>query len=365
MPAIPWRKASLFVFLMAGVLSTIMISQTATAPADVAATVETDPVSSSGDVADDPAIWVHPTQPALSTVIGTDKKTAGLAVYGLDGRLIQFVKMAGANNVDLRNDFLLGTKRITLVIASNPVERTLEAFQVDATTRRLNPVTAQNNKSEVDVWGVCMYRSPKTGRFYVFNIARNGYVEQWEIGNSTGSVTLHRVRAFGLSSEAEGCVADDDNGALYVSEQEKGIWRFDAEPDSGSKGRLIDYATQQSGHLRPDVEGLAIYYAGRRDGYLIASSQGSDSYAVYDRSNNVYIGQFRIGSGTLDGVSYTDGIEVTHHALSPAFPQGLFIAQDDSNRDWHVWKKRQNFKLVPWERIANSFDPKLRVQVVQ
>ena len=50
--------------------------------------VETTPTTKSGDAADDPAIWVHPTTPADSLVIGNDKKGA-LEVYALDGSRIQ------------------------------------------------------------------------------------------------------------------------------------------------------------------------------------------------------------------------------------------------------------------------------------
>ena len=52
----------------------------------VSATVETDPVPGGGD-ADDAAIWVHPTDPALSMIIGTDKES-GLGVYDLSGNQI-------------------------------------------------------------------------------------------------------------------------------------------------------------------------------------------------------------------------------------------------------------------------------------
>jgi 3-phytase len=38
-----------------------------------------------GDAADDPAIWVHPVDPALSLVLGTDKK-GGLNVFDLEGK---------------------------------------------------------------------------------------------------------------------------------------------------------------------------------------------------------------------------------------------------------------------------------------
>src|SRR5262245_16629953 len=44
------------------------------APVPAAATVETTQMPHGGDAADDPAIWVHPNSPALSTVIGTYKK---------------------------------------------------------------------------------------------------------------------------------------------------------------------------------------------------------------------------------------------------------------------------------------------------
>jgi 3-phytase len=46
--------------------------------------VETEPVPNMGDAADDPAIWVHPVDPALSLVLGTDKK-GGLNVFDLEG----------------------------------------------------------------------------------------------------------------------------------------------------------------------------------------------------------------------------------------------------------------------------------------
>ena len=47
------------------------------APVSVLATAETTPVPDATDAADDMAIWIHPTNPALSTVIGTDKLAGG------------------------------------------------------------------------------------------------------------------------------------------------------------------------------------------------------------------------------------------------------------------------------------------------
>ena len=54
---------------------------------EVPADVETEPVA--GD-ADDMAIWVHPTDPSRSVLIGTDKLGA-LETYDLSGRRLQTV----------------------------------------------------------------------------------------------------------------------------------------------------------------------------------------------------------------------------------------------------------------------------------
>ena len=41
--------------------------------------------------------------------------------------------------------------------------------------------------------------------------------------------------------------------------------------------------TGVGGRIRADVEGLTIYPTGRRDGYLLVSSQGDNRFYVYDR----------------------------------------------------------------------------------
>jgi 3-phytase len=203
-----------------------------------------------------------------------------------------------------------------------------------------------------------MYRSPTSGAYYAFVTEDGGGgVEQYEVRPDGNGVSLNRVRTLRLSDQSEGCVADDLTGALYIAEEDEGIWRYGAEPSAGSDRRLID-STSGGGHLDADVEGLAIFYAGATDGYVIASSQGNDSYVVYDRATNAYIGTFRVQDGAVDAINDTDGLDVTNRALGPAFPNGLFVAQDGSNRDGGR-EARQNFKLVPWETIAGFFQPPL------
>ena len=72
---------------------------------------------------------------------------------------------------------------------------------------------------------------------------------------------------------------------------------------------------------------------------------------MYEREGeNEYVESFQIvAGGEIDEVTGTDGIAVTNAKLGPSFPFGVFVAQDCENDD-----KRQNFKLVPWEAIAQS-----------
>jgi 3-phytase len=152
---------------------------------------------------------------------------------------------------------------------------------------------------------------------------------------------------------------DDENGDLYVAEEEIGIWKYGAEPTAGTGRTQVD-TTDGGGNLTADVEGLAIYYAADGKGYLLCSSQGSDDYTVYTRDGgNEYLGRFDIGSGVVDGVTDSDGIDVQSFVLGDAFPQGVFITQDGSNSG------RQNFKLVPWERIAATDPGDIKVDTSQ
>ena len=95
----------------------------------VLAAAETTPVSSLGDAADDPAIWVHPTDPARSLIIATDKRR-GLEVYALDGSLRQGLPVGRMNNVDLRDGFALGAQRVTVVAASDRDHDAIALFTV-------------------------------------------------------------------------------------------------------------------------------------------------------------------------------------------------------------------------------------------
>jgi 3-phytase len=303
---------------------------------EVAAAVETEPVNTGGDSADDATLWVNPSDPAQSLVIGTNKKR-GLVVYDLTGKEIQFLADGQMNNVDNRD---------ALVTASNRSNNSIAIYRINTETRRLENVAAEEIKT-IEAYGSCMYKSSKTGKLYYIVTSKQGVVEQYELFDTEKGVSAKRVRQIKVGSQLEGCVADDELGYLYVGEEDVGIWKYSAEPDAEAERKEVD-RVRLGGSLVADVEGLTIAYGSDGKGYLIASSQGNSTFAIYRREgDNTYVKSFRIVAGNIDQVTETDGIHVSTSNLGSQFPNGVFIAQDGADD-----KGKQNFKLVPWQLIV-------------
>lgn len=319
---------------------------------EVTASAET--VGAEGDV-DDIAVWVHPSEPAQSLIIGTEKSSDehALYVYNLDGQLVQTLENGRINNVDLRYNFSLADTSVALVGGTNRTNDTLAFWAINETTGELTRVSGDGLPADMLVYGFCMYQSAGSGNTFAFVNAKSGEIHQYRLfdaGNQTVSGEL--VRTLDVPSQPEGCVADDKLGMLYVGEEDAAIWRFEAEPDASTQGVIIAETGTEA--LTADVEGLAIYHGSDdEDGYLLASSQGSNTYVAFARTgDNALVGTWRLVSGDgIDAASESDGIEVTSAALGPQFPQGLFIAHDTANEGF-----TGNFKLVRWDDIAAAVD---------
>jgi 3-phytase len=325
---------------------------------------QTEPTTMAGDRIDDPAIWIHPTDADRSLILGTDKK-GGLNVYDLDGRLLSVASPdTHPDNVDVLYDFPLadGVGADLAVAATRSLQHLgLKIWCVDPDSRSLTDVAAGPGGvtptfGGTEPYGSCVYRSAKSGHVYAFVNNKLGRVEQYELKpDPRQRVTATRVRAFDIGGQVEGCVADHELGRLYVSEELRGVWRFDAEPTGDPKGTLVVRAGEHG--LVPDVEGLTLYAPPGGRGYLIVSSQGNSTFKLYDRAgDNRVIGTIRTrdsdaagGRAAIDAVSGTDGIDVCHRPFGRRFPKGLFVAQDDATP-----AGRQNFKLFAWDDIAGD-----------
>ncbi|MFF2345876.1 phytase [Pseudarthrobacter sp. NPDC058119] len=347
--------------MLAGLLGGLGVQTANAAVAQVPATVETAPIHGTGDAADDAAIWIHPTDPARSTVIGTDKSTdgRGLVVYDLSGRELFYYPDGRMNNVDVRYNFPLGSSRVGLVGASNRV-RSLDFYKVNESDRSLTKVGSFAPTANIATpRGFSFYHSPDTGKYYAY-VTDVGKVEQWELDGSTGSVTGKLVRSWTVSGPAhtEGLVADDEMKRLYIAQEDiGGIWRIGAEPGDPTAGTRVVSTTESGGDIVQDIKGISIYYGNGGAGYLLAASQGSNRFHAYARDDNRPLGAFAIPAGNgIDAVTGMDGIDVTNFGVGGPFPQGFFVTQDTSNDTG-----KQNFKLVPWQSIAAAYSPALLV----
>lgn len=318
-------------------------------------------LSPKSDVADDPAIWIHPTDRNKSTIIGTDKFD-GLHVYDINGKELFYYQIGRTNNVDIRYDFPMNGDSIDIVGCSNRMINGISLLKVNPADRSLTKIGAKKFAIDTltidDAYGFCFYKSPKTNKYYAFLNGKNGLVQQYElIATKDQKIDIRLVRELRLKTQPEGMVADDEQAILYVGEEAKGVWRFGAEPNDTIEAKLIFDADTMDIAV-PDIEGIALYYAAGGKGYLIVSSQGNFTYIVLDRETNAYIGSFKVIDGKYDGIEETDGLEVINLSLGDIFPQGVFIAQDGFNTN-NERNAKQNFKLVSWDKIAKKMEPNL------
>ncbi|MBU1376538.1 MAG: phytase [Alphaproteobacteria bacterium] len=301
------------------------------------------------DAADDPEIWVDPKNPARGVIIGTDKK-AGLYVYDLAGKQLQYLPGGMPNNVDLRGGFKTAAGERVLVAASDRGRPGAGAalFLLDPATLKLT-LWGEVPVDLAEPYGLCLAR--RGAAFLVIVNGTDGQVRQHTVSaGADGKPVFKEERRFSVPTQPEGCVADDVAGRLYLGEEGAGIWRFDL--GSGpAKGQII--AAAPSEMLKPDVEGLTLLREGAIT-WLIASSQGDSAFAVWrvDGPAPQYRGRFSVvANGGVDGVTGTDGVAAIGGQVG-AFPQGLVVMQDDV--DEGAAGARQNFKLVDWREVKKA-----------
>src|SRR5215216_6398949 len=82
---------------------------------------------------DDPAIWVHPTDPSRSLIITTMKVASpggAIVVFGMDGQIRQVISgVDRPNNVDVEYRFRLGGRDVDIAVATERLARQLRVFR--------------------------------------------------------------------------------------------------------------------------------------------------------------------------------------------------------------------------------------------
>lgn len=397
----------------AGIVALVALSTAVAAPAhaggkpndgllqEITATVETPALfddEAGGDAdADDPAIWVNRADKSRSRVIGT-AKNGGLRVYDLAGREVQSIQPPEGgrfNNVDLVTGF--GKGRLDYAVVTDRGLDKLRVYRIEA-SGKLTDVTAADapllfsrDASEVEAqatgYGLATY-----GRYAVVSRRHSTTLGIFRLEERKNSVSyrvtdkLDLPREFQLPNGAtwtpclepgedpqiEGMVVDAEAGVLYAAQEDVALWKIRLDRDRfvgvpRVVERVAEYGTPGTyapeteecelgpdaglgGRIKADVEGATIYPTGKRDGYLVVSSQGDSKFYVYDRRTNRPLTSFQAVDGKrVDGVQHSDGAAATSVPL-PGYPNGLLVLHDGENTP-NGGRVSTDFKYVDWRSI--------------
>ncbi|MFG3498816.1 phytase [Streptomyces sp. NPDC047928] len=375
--------------------------------------------------ADDPAIWRNAADPDRSLVIATAKEgglrvydldarevqsIAAPPPPGPDHAPGRF------NNVDLVHGMRLGSGRADVAVTSDRGHDRLRVHRIDPAapggplvdvTDPAAPPVFSADQEEIDdqrtAYGLATWRDRATGRSYalVSRRERTRIALLELLPTRTGTVTYRMVRTLDLPSvfrlpdgsswspcaepdelpQVEGMVVDPANGMLYAGQEDIGVWRLRADltgtPKLIDKVReygvpgVYDEETEEcvsgadpgfgGSRLTADVEGLALLTEPDGDGYVLASSQGDDTFALYDREledHNEYEGGFRVtaASAVLDGSEECDGAAVLNAPLGRRYPRGLLVVQDGHDTPEDGERDATGFTFVDLGDVLDRVD---------
>jgi 3-phytase len=311
---------------------------------------------------DDPAIWVHASEPERSLILGTDKAGAphgGLYVFGLDGKVRQ--KITGIdrpNNVDVEYGLMIGGRRVDIAVLTERYKSRLRVFRIEPDGSGVSDISASlsvfqgGRGNQAAPMGIALYRRPSDGAIFAIVSRKTGprdaYLWQYRLeDDGAGKVRATKVREFGSFSgrgEIEAVAVDDALGYVYYADEGDGIHKWHADPDHTDSGRELAHFGKDG--FKGDREGIAIYAKPDGTGYLVCTDQlpRNSEYRVYRRegSSGSPHDHSEVVAVIRGGADSTDGIEITAAALGSRFSQGLLVAMNSRGR---------NFLLYPFPRL--------------
>ncbi|MEM6346812.1 MAG: phytase, partial [Bacteroidota bacterium] len=227
------------------------------------------------DAADDPALWLHPDDPAKSLIYGSNKK-GGLATYDLSGKEVAYYPIGKVNNVDVLQQLSFGERSVSILGCSNRTYQGIDIFLIDETDGSLTDLSQESltvDPAKVDdVYGFCFGRL-KDGKIFAILNGKNGLMQQFELVLKDSAVSWILRREYQSPSQTEGMVVDELLGDLYVGQEDGGIWKLKLDPKDATEAQKLAMSGEENPAIAYDIEGLSIYRKGEQ-AYLMASSQG-------------------------------------------------------------------------------------------
>lgn len=304
---------------------------------------------------DDPAIWVNPTDPAQSLIIGTDKdENGGLYVYDLKGKIVPGKTVKGLkrpNNVDIAYGLMLGGKKVDIAVTTERMTHKLRIFSLPDMQPIDNggiPVfEGETGEMYRDLMGIAMYTDPK-GQIYAV-VGRktgpaDGYLWQYLLeDDGSGKLKASLKRKFGKYSgkkEIEAIAVDNELGYIYYSDEQFGVRKYYADPAKGNE-ELALFATTG---FKEDHEGISIYKTSDTTGYILVSDQSANQFQVFSREGKAGPHDHPLVTIVKTSTNNSDGSDIYSKPLNNDFKHGIFVAMSDN----------KTFQLYRWEDIAGK-----------
>ncbi len=305
---------------------------------------------------DDPAIWIHPSEPENSLIIGTDKETGGgLYAFDLQGKIVRKVTgLQRPNNVDIAYGFRLNGATYDIAVVTERETNQVRIYSLP----ELEPLDGNGlpvfeGEQQRAPMGIACYTPPGNEGIYLIVSRKNGpaegYLWQYKLEDNNGLPALKLVRKFGRFSgrkEIESIAVDNESGFVYYSDEQVGIRKYHADPAKGNE----ELALFGKGEFRRDNEGISIYKLDDTTGYILVSDQSRHSFNIYPRegvAGNPHQ-HVRIASVPVSAME-SDGSEVTSISL-PEFAGGMFVAMS-TDKTFHIYR---------WADIAEKAGLKIR-----
>jgi 3-phytase len=346
-----------------------MACRSASGPAavEIQATVATDAVAEDPD---DPAIWVNPSDPARSLILGTNKVAApngALVVFNLDGKVLQTIGgLDRPNNVDIEYGFAWGGQAVDIAVVTERRKSRLRVYRIDPggladIAPAGIPVFEGEQGDFAAPMGIALFRRPSDGAIFAIvgrkSGPRQGYLWQYRLeDDGKGGVQGVKVREFGRFSgagEIEAIAVDDALGYVYYADEGDGIHKWHADPDHPQANTQLAHFGRDG--FRGDREGIAIYAREDGTGYILCTDQlpGNSEYRIYRREGGAgnphdHTEVLKVVRGGADS---TDGIEASSAHLGPGFPNGMLVVMNSGPK---------NFLVYRWEDVALTGEPKLK-----
>jgi len=329
-----------------------------TIPTNISVQARVSTGSVKGD-ADDPAIWIHPKDPAKSVIIGTDKSgnASGLYVWDMNGKQIQYVPVTNPNNVDVRYGLKLGARKVDIAVTNPRQLKEIKVYEINQQTGMLTDLTTSAGIKTPQLntpYGITLYQRPSDGAVFAIESSKDGAaaknLHQYRLEHDgAGKVKGTFVRTIGkgiIGGVVEGMTADDQLGYIYACEEGAAVRKFYADPSQEQDEQIVAFATGDG--ISGDREGVAVYGCVDGTGYILVSSQGNTTVKVYRREGDDGNPHKHSLLTTIktNGSSETDGLDVTNRPTSAQFPKGFLITHNSPGKQ---------FKLYAWEEIAKDY----------